>query len=96
MRQGPLEHGARLVELTGLDIGTSRAGVEQGQQTAVGRCAADGIHRETQVAERLQWLPAVLVMLAPCALDEGGELAVSIRMGPANPLQPRRRVVRAR
>ena len=46
--------------------------------------------------DRLERLAPVLVVLAPRPLDERGELAVGVRMGPANPLQPRRRVVRSR
>ena len=83
------------VELAGLDVGAGRRRRRAAaSRPRFGRIAADRIHRDAQAAERLQWLPAVLVVLAPRALDERGELAVGIGVGPANPLQPRRGVVR--
>ena len=37
--------------------------------------------------------PAVLMMLAPRALDQGGQLAVGVRVRPANAVEPRRCIV---
>ena len=46
-----------------------------------------------RTADRLQRLAPVLMVLAPRPLDQGGQLAVGVRVGPANPVEPRRCVV---
>ena len=83
-------------EVAGLDAGACGGRGQERQQAGWWRCSAEGLDRHAEAADRFQWLPLLLVVLAPRALDQGSELTLSIGMGPLDALQPLRRIVAPR
>jgi hypothetical protein len=88
MQMGVLQHGASLIDLTALDVGSGRPHEQQRQQPDVRWGAADRVQRQSEPADRLEWLSPIRQMFAPRALDEPGQRTVGVGMGLANPFQP--------
>ena len=90
-----VEHRGRPWEVAGLDEGSGHRHREQRQQALAGWPPVQRDQCPLLVAQRRQRLPAMLAVLAPGAFDEREERALGVRVGLANPLQPRRRILGA-